>query len=196
MLRVDADQAMTQALSVGVIFFQYRNKSETRKKIYETSLLLAQAARKAGAVFIVNDHVDIASAVDAGGVHLGQDDLPIECARKLLGKQKLIGVSTHSLEQARAAEAAGADYIGFGPVFETSTKDAGAVCGIEKLSIIKKSVSIPVIAIGGISHSNIRQVLGAGADGAAMISAVLSTDDIASAARKMMGLISEMWRKA
>lgn len=182
---------MTQALSAGVTFFQYRNKSDTRRKIYETALRLARMAQQAGALFVVNDHADIAAAVDADGVHLGQDDLPILFARKLLGKEKLIGISTHSSDQARAAERAGADYIGFGSLFKTSTKDAGAIQGIENLSIIKKTVSIPVIAIGGINRANAREVIRAGADGVAVISAVLSAPNIKQAAEEMLRIIQE-----
>lgn len=177
---------MTQALAAGVLFFQYRNKQTSRKAIYETALRLRCIAQRAGALFVVNDHADIAAAIDADGVHLGQDDLPIACARKLLGKEKCIGISTHSIEQAKAAEAAGADYIGFGPLYATATKDAGAAQGIAALSSITKSVSIPVIAIGGIQHANIRDVLQAGAAGAAVISALLATDDITSAADAMV----------
>lgn len=191
LLPVAPEQAMTQALSAGVTFFQYRNKSDTRRKIYETALRLARMAQQAGALFVVNDHADIAAAVDADGVHLGQDDLPILFARKLLGKEKLIGISTHSSDQARAAERAGADYIGFGSLFKTSTKDAGAIQGIENLSIIKKTVSIPVIAIGGINRANAREVIRAGADGVAVISAVLSAPNIKQAAEEMLRIIQE-----
>jgi thiamine-phosphate pyrophosphorylase len=180
---------MTQALAAGVRFFQYRNKHASRKAIYETALRLSCIAQRAGALFVVNDHADIAAAIDADGVHLGQDDLPIECARKLLGKEKCIGISTHSIEQATTAEAAGADYIGFGPLFATATKDAGAIQGLAALSAVTKSVSLPVIAIGGINHTTIQDVLNAGAAGAAVISSILSTDDITSAAEAMLRLI-------
>ena len=179
---------MRQGLDADVKFFQYRSKNGTRKSIYETSLMLAPIARKEKACFIVNDHSDIAAAVDADGVHLGQDDLPIEFARKLLGRDKLIGISTHSLEQARAAEAAGADYIGFGPIFKTSTKDAGQTQGIQNLTIIKNSVAIPVIAIGGINQANVQFIAQAGADGAAVISVVLAAPDIRFAADQLVNI--------
>jgi thiamine-phosphate pyrophosphorylase len=185
-LRGGEERALSQALSVGVKFFQYRSKSDTRKHIYETALRLASMARCAGALFIVNDHADIAVAVDADGVHLGQDDLPIASARKLLGKKKVVGVSTHSVEQAMAAEAAGADYIGFGPLFATQTKDAGAVQGLGALALLRKSVAIPIIAIGGIKQTNIRETMHAGANGVAVISAVLSAADIQKAAEEMI----------
>ncbi len=147
---------------------------------------LARLLRSAGAVFILNDHADIAVAVDADGVHLGQDDLPIEYARKLLGPKKLIGISTHSQEQARAAQMSGADYIGFGPVFPTLTKDAGPVQGIEKLRTVCQRVTISVLAIGGISRKNVNAVLRSGADGVAVVSEILTATDITSASREMI----------
>jgi len=185
---------MQQALAAGVMFFQYRHKNGARKSIYETSVPLACIAREAHACFIVNDHADIAAAVDADGVHLGQDDLPIEFARRLLGTDKLIGISTHNGEQAKAAEVAGADYIGFGPIFPTATKDAGQTQGLERLSEIRRSVSIPLIAIGGINGSNVKEVFQSGADGAAIISAILSAQDIKAAAGQMVKLISDVRR--
>jgi thiamine-phosphate diphosphorylase len=189
LLSAGPEWAMLQTLSAGVTFFQYRSKDDSRKKIYETALRLVRMAHQAGARLIVNDYADIAAAVDADGVHLGQDDLPMRDARKLLGAKKIIGISTHSIEQARTAEAGGADYIGFGPVFPTSTKDAGAVQGLPNLSRINKSVSIPVIAIGGINHANIQDVMRAGATGAAVISAVFSAPDIQRAAQEMLRMI-------
>ena len=177
---------MIVAIAAGVRFFQYRSKSGSRRAVYETSLRLAPLANKSGALFFVNDHADIAAAVDADGVHLGQDDLPIEHARKVLGKKKLIGISTHSREQAVAAETAGADYIGFGPIFATTTKDAGRVQGCAGVTLIKQTVSIPVIAIGGITHEKVQDVIRAGADGVAVIAAILSAPDIGRSARTMI----------
>jgi len=184
-------QAMSAVLEAGVKFFQYRNKRGTRREIYEISLQLVPMARRGGALFIVNDHADIALAVDADGVHLGQDDLPIKHARDLLGSGKLIGISTHSPDQAKVAEAGGADYVGFGPIFRTSTKDAGPVQGIEKISAIKRIVSLPVIAIGGITLANVGEAVRAGADGVAVISSVLSAPDRKIAA---MEIIHEIQR--
>ncbi len=185
-LRGSPEQALSLALSAGVRNFQYRNKNASRKEIYETALRLVHLAHESEALFIVNDHADIAVAVGADGVHLGQDDLPIEYARKLLGPEKLIGISTHSLRQAKDAQAVGADYIGFGPIFATTTKDAGQAQGIDALTAVKQAVSIPVIAIGGITHANVQEVIRAGADGVAVISAVLSADDIRSSAEEMI----------
>jgi thiamine-phosphate pyrophosphorylase len=185
---------MLQAHAAGVAFFQYRNKTAPRRTVYEAALLLARTARSLGALFIVNDHADIAAAVDADGVHLGQDDLPIEQARKVLGRDRIIGISTHSRQQAREAERSGADYIGFGPVFPTSTKDAGEVQGLEKLAALRRDVTIPVIAIGGIDRTNVQEAVRAGADGTAVISAVLAAEDIRTAAGVMVELIRDVRR--
>ena len=177
---------MTQTvLRAGVGWVQYRDKNASRRKVYEEAIKLKDLAGKHNAVFIVNDYSDIALAVDARGVHLGQDDLPVKEARKILGKGKIIGVSTHCIEQALEAEQAGADYIGFGPVFHTSTKDAGSPRGIDLLGEIKNKVSIPVVAIGGINLENIHSVLEAGVDAVAVASAILKGDVEENAGRFM-----------
>jgi thiamine-phosphate pyrophosphorylase len=177
---------MTQAvLKAGVGWVQYRDKTGARRKVYEEAIKLKDLAGKHNAVFIVNDYSDIALAVDADGVHLGQDDLPVKEARKLLGKGKIIGVSTHCIEQALEAEQAGADYIGFGPVFHTSTKDAGSPRGIALLGEIKNKVSIPVVAIGGINLENILSALETGVDAVAVASAILKGDIKKNAGRFM-----------
>jgi thiamine-phosphate pyrophosphorylase len=178
------------ALAAGVRLFQYRNKSGSRTEIYNVSYELAGMVKRSGGVFIVNDHADIAQAVDADGVHLGQDDLPLAYGRKVLGRDKLIGVSTHSVEQARDAEAAGADYIGFGPLFPTTTKDAGPHLGAKKLRLLRNAVRLPVLAIGGIRPDNLSEAMQAGADGVAVISAVLSAPDPGAAARDMIERIT------
>jgi thiamine-phosphate pyrophosphorylase len=177
---------MTQAvLRAGVGWVQYRDKAGPRRKVYEEAIRLGTLAGKYNAAFIVNDYSDIAIAVDADGVHLGQDDLPVKEARKILGKKKIIGVSTHCIEQALEAEQAGADYIGFGPVFHTSTKDAGTPRGINLLGKIKNKVSIPVVAIGGINLENILSVLETGVDAVAAASAILKGDIEENAGRFM-----------
>ena len=183
---------MSRACFAGIRLFQYRSKTGSRKSVYETSLRLAKIARENEATFIVNDHVDIALAVDADGVHLGQDDLPFEQARKLLGPLKLIGISTHSLEQAREAERRGADYIGFGPIFPTTTKDAGTIQGIAGLASIRNAVTIPIMAIGGIKQETVADVIRAGADCVAIISAILATEDLADAAAAMIKIIADI----
>jgi thiamine-phosphate pyrophosphorylase len=161
-----------RALQAGIGWLQYRDKESSRRLIYEEAVKLRKITRNFKAVLIVNDHADIAYAVDADGVHLGQDDLPLLEARKIM-KQKIIGISTHSMEQAREAEKGGADYIGFGPIFPTATKDAGTPKGLDMLSEIRRAITIPVVAIGGITCGNVRSVLEAGADAVAVASALL-----------------------
>lgn len=160
-------------LRAGIRWIQYREKNKPRRDIYNEAALLRKLTAEFKASFIVNDHADIALAVNADGVHLGQEDLPLKEARKILGKTKIIGISTHSIEQAIEAEAGGADYVGFGPVFHTKTKDAGKPKGIQMLKEVKKHVKIPVIAIGGITSGNLQSVLDSGADAVAVASAIL-----------------------
>jgi thiamine-phosphate pyrophosphorylase len=179
---------MAIAQGAGIRFFQYRSKTGSRREIYDICLELSLRARETDSLFIVNDHADIAAAVGAAGVHLGQDDLPVGEARKVVGPGRIIGISTHSREQAIAAEQGGADYIGFGPVFSTATKDAGRVQGVETVRTIRGSVSIPIVAIGGITPLNMREVLAAGADAVAVISSVLSAPDMGQTAAEMVDL--------
>ncbi len=183
--KLSLEEMTFRVLSVGVRWVQYREKEKSRREIYEESIRLRRLTKEFNAVFIVNDYADIALAVDADGVHLGQDDLPIREARKIMGRDKIIGISTHSLEQAIDAEGEGADYIGFGPVFHTITKDAGVPKGTEMLHEIKRQVHIPVVAIGGINLENIRSVLETGVDAVAVASAILKGDIIENTRRFM-----------
>jgi thiamine-phosphate pyrophosphorylase len=179
---------MTAAvLEAGVTFIQYREKGETRRTIYQEALRLRELTRSFGAVLIINDHADIALAVDADGVHLGQEDLPLNEARRIMGG-KIIGISTHDLSQARHAEKGGADYIGFGPIFHTTTKDAGAPKGTDSIRMIKGAVGIPLVAIGGISPDNAASVFEAGADAAAVATAICR-GDIRENAGKFLSLL-------
>jgi thiamine-phosphate pyrophosphorylase len=179
-----------KALMRGVRWVQYREKERSRREIYEGAVKLRRITKDYNALFIVNDFVDIATCVNADGVHLGQDDLPLKEARKIIGKDRIIGISTHSLEQAIEAEKNGADYIGFGPVFHTLTKDAGKPRGIDILREVKNHTKIPVVAIGGINLENIRSVLDTGVDAVAIASAILS-GDIGENTRRFMVLLSE-----
>jgi thiamine-phosphate pyrophosphorylase len=174
--KLSYEEMTLKVLKAGVRWVQYRDKRRSRRKIYEESIRLRKITKEFNAVFIVNDHADISLAVNADGVHLGQDDLPIGEARKIIGKDKIIGISTHNLEQAIEAKKEGADYIGFGPVFHTVTKDAGIPKGTETLQKIKSQVQIPVVAIGGINLKNCRSVLDTGVDAIAVASAILSGD--------------------
>ncbi len=169
-------EAVRMAISAGVKTIQLREKLLSKKDIYKTAVTIRSLTLRYGATFIMNDYIDIALAVDADGVHLGQDDMPVKEARKIIGRNKIIGVSTHSLKQAVAAQASGADYIGFGPIFKTSTKNAGEPKGIASLKKIREEIDIPIAAIGGINYNNAPEVLNNGADAIAVASGILSGD--------------------
>ncbi len=179
-------------LEAGIRFIQYREKEKTRRQLYADAMRLGELTRSYNAVFIVNDHADIALAVGADGVHLGQEDLPLDAARKIMGS-RIIGISTHSMPQAVAAEAGGADYIGFGPVFHTTTKDAGSPKGVDIIRTIKQNVSIPVVAIGGIGIENVAAVVHAGADAVAVATAICK-GDIAHNARMFVQMAARGFR--
>jgi len=171
--------AVLQALLVGgAKIIQLRAKTLSPRDFLELARAIKERIRQSDCLFIVNDRVDIALACGADGVHLGQDDLPLGAARKLM-PQKIIGISTHSEQQAREAERDGADYIGFGPMFGTTTKETGyAARGTDMLRLIRKAVKIPIVAIGGIKEDNVTQVWQAGADSAAIISDILAATHI------------------
>lgn len=170
------------AAALGVRLFQYRDKRATMKEAYEQALALRQAATEAGARLIVNDRCDLAMAVKADGVHLGQDDLPIGDARRVLQAKMIIGLSTHTAAQVREAAALKPDYIGFGPIFRTSTKaDHDPVVGLDGLRAARALTTLPIFAIGGITADSVGEILAAGADGVAVISAVLNAPDLGAA---------------
>lgn len=166
-------EIVRRAVAAGIKTVQLREKQMTKKDLYNEALYVRKVTLRHHATLIINDYADIALAVNADGVHLGQEDMPVDRARKILGKRRIIGISTHSLKQALEAEKAGADYIGFGPLFATSTKDAGTPRGLRRLKEVRRQIGIPIVAIGGINRENIASVLAAGADAAAVISAVL-----------------------
>ncbi|OIP36614.1 thiamine-phosphate diphosphorylase [Candidatus Desantisbacteria bacterium CG2_30_40_21] len=154
--------------------------------------MLREITEEAAVLFIINDRLDIALAVRADGVHLGQDDMPVDVARKLMG-DKIIGISTHSLIQAQQAEKSGADYIGIGPVYSTTTKrDVGKPIGCEIVHEICKTVSLPVVAIGGINQDNLTEAIKTGAGGIAVANAILKTDDPAAVTKKIAGALHNM----
>lgn len=163
----------------GATLIQLREKRATPRQFYEAAVEAMRVARSLGVLLIINDRVDIAIAVDADGVHLGQDDLPPERARALLGENRIIGYSTHDVKQAMAADSMAIDYVAIGPIFQTSTKEnPDAVVGLEALASIKSQISKPLVAIGGITLAQAASVLEAGADSLAVISDLFSTDDI------------------
>ncbi|MDQ3815324.1 MAG: thiamine phosphate synthase [Armatimonadota bacterium] len=163
------------ALAGGAAIIQLRDKSSSLPRLLETARELRRLTRSARALFIINDRVDVALAVQADGVHLGPDDMPLAEARRVLGPHRLIGASCGDVEEARRAERAGADYIGAGAIFGTATKhDAGAPIGLEALRAIVAATTLPVAAIGGVNRDNIAAVMAAGADMACVVSAVAS----------------------
>ncbi|MBF0553892.1 MAG: thiamine phosphate synthase [Nitrospirae bacterium] len=176
----------------GVKWVQLRDKKTSRLAVYKAARLLRTLTRANGITFIINDYADIAAAVDADGVHLGQDDLPLSEARKILGNKKLIGISTHNLDQAIKAQEDGADYIGFGPIYSTATKKAGPPKGQQSIIEIRNHIHIPIAAIGGINEGHITELIEAGADALAVASAIMDAEDVSKAAdafvRKLMAL--------
>ena len=178
---------LTAAAEAGAALFQYRNKTASMKDAYVEALALRQAAKKAGVLFIVNDRCDLALAVDADGVHLGQGDLPLDLARRVMGPDKLIGISTHNPDQVREATAGKPDYLGFGPIFKPGSKqDHDPVVGLEGLRAMRRLTSLPVFAIGGIQIDQMGEVMRAGANGVAVISAILKAPDISYAVKAFL----------
>jgi thiamine-phosphate pyrophosphorylase len=174
-------EVMEEAMIGGADIIQLRDKQSSKRAVLEKARQLRQLTKKYDVLFIVNDHIDVAIAVDADGVHLGQDDLPIKEARKLVGNEKIIGISTHSLEQAKEAEKSGADYIGVGPVFATGTKDDVVdPVTTQYVTEASQNVGIPFVAIGGIKLDNVDQVLKAGAKRICAVSEIVGASNIRS----------------
>jgi thiamine-phosphate pyrophosphorylase len=171
-------------LAGGARLLQLRLKHATSRELLAAAAAIRPLTRAAGALFLVNDRPDIARAVDADGVHLGQDDLPVAAARRVLGPGPLIGVSTHDLDEARAAAAAGADYLGVGPIYATTSKAAPLVPrGLDLVRAVRAAVDRPLVAIGGITPETALAVRAAGADAVAMIGALVRAADPAAAVR-------------
>jgi len=178
------------ALTGGATVIQFRDKEMKDSEAIVVCREIYKLTKKKGVSFIVNDRVEVAKAVDADGVHLGQEDMSFSSARKILGKEKIIGISVETVEQALKVVEGGADYLGVGPIYPTATKpDAGKALGIARLKEIRESVNIPIVAIGGINENNLEEVLKAGVDGVAVISAVVSALDITEACRKLKNKI-------
>lgn len=174
-------------LAGGVKTLQLRAKDLGSGDTLAAAEVLRRLTRRYGALFIINDRVDVAKLSGADGVHLGQSDLPVEGARRLLGPDSVIGLSTHSPEEAREAEHLGADYISFGPVYPTRTKgDAESPRGLKLLAETRRATRLPIVAIGGITEENAPGVLGAGADAVAMVSELLLSPDPAKKAASVI----------
>lgn len=184
--------SIRNALEGGVTLLQVREKDASVQEFYNIGLNLKKIAREYRVPLIVNDRVDIALALDADGVHAGQGDLPPAVIRRIIGPNKILGYSVSNLEQARAGERLGVDYLGAGPVYATGSKaDASSPIGLNVLKNIKESVSIPVVGIGGIGLANLAEVKDTGIDGISVISAILSQEDPSRAAREL----GDLWRR-
>ena len=173
-----------EAIRGGADIIQYRDKEATAMEMISWGIKLRKLASEKNVTFIINDRTDVALAVGADGVHLGQDDLPIGIARKIL-KNKLVGISTHSLAQAIKAEKDGADYIGVGPVYSTPTKPDYPAVGLKLIKEVSRMIKIPFVAIGGINYDNIDGVLTAGARRVAVVRAVVGARNIRLAAQRL-----------
>lgn len=180
-----------EALAGGVTFLQLREKDAPRAEIVLRARTLAPLARAAGVPFVVNDDVEAAALVGVDGVHVGQDDAACVDARAALGPDAIVGVSVQTVEQALAAQAAGADYLGVGAVFGTPTKPDAADVGTDGLRAICAAVDIPVVAIGGLNEQTIPALAGTGADGAAVVSAIFAADDIEARTRRVRAIVRE-----
>lgn len=187
-------EAIESALEEGVRLIQYREKNRNRRQMYETAKRLRELTARCGATLIVNDEIDLALAVKADGVHLGQGDLPVWLARKVLGrkvlgKNAIIGISTHRCSEAIQAESDGADYIGIGPIFKTQTKQSSnPPLGLDTITEVRNQIQVPIFAIGGIRLSHIPDIIAAGADGIAVISSIAG--DIRSNVKQAMTLLN------
>jgi thiamine-phosphate pyrophosphorylase len=175
-------------LDAGARIMQLRLKDAPGRDFLAAARAIAELCRTRGAILIVNDRVDIAILAGAHGVHLGQQDLPLEAARRIAGENQIIGISTHTVEQARAAENGGADYIGFGPMYSGGLKNIAAGMGLDKLRAIRAAVRIPIVAIGGITQARVPETLAAGADAVAIITDVVNAPDIGAKVRSILAL--------
>lgn len=185
------EQAVEQAIDGGVTLVQLREKDASSLDFYRTALGVKRLTDAAGIPLIINDRVDIALAVDAAGVHVGQEDLPARTVRAVIGREKLLGVSVSTVEEAVQAERDGADYLGVGAMFATGTKTDAELVSMEELKKIRSAVSLPIVVIGGIHEDTVPLFQGTGVDGVALVSAIIAAQDIAAASRSMKLLLEQ-----
>lgn len=185
-------ECVEESLQGGVTFLQIREKDLDQKNFQEEAKELKELALKYQVPFVVNDNVEIAKAIDADGVHVGQSDMECRRARLFLGENKIIGVSVQTVEQAIKAEADGADYLGVGAMFETSTKENVREITKETIQAIKEAVSIPIVGIGGIHQKNVLNLVGMGLDGIAVVSAIYAASDILKATKELYSLVEQI----
>lgn len=181
-----------EAIDGGITFLQMREKTLPYDEFVKEAIILKDVAKNSGIPFVINDNIDVALEVDANGVHIGQDDLPVPIARKMIGHNKILGVSASNIERALKAEKEGADYIGVGAIFSTSTKDDADCVSIDTLKAICENVSIPVVAIGGIADHNAHKLQGTGLSGICIISAIFGSNDISDATSRLKDITEEI----
>ena len=175
-------------VDAGARILQLRLKEAGSRDFLAAARAINALCAERGAILIINDRADIAKLADAAGLHIGQQDLPLEAARQIVGPGKIIGVSTHTVEQARAAEAGGADYIGFGAIYTGGLKNVKNAQGLDRLRAVREAVRLPIVAIGGITEATVKDVLNAGADAAAIITDIVRAPDIPAKVRSILSL--------
>lgn len=180
---------VSKVMGLGVDIIQFRDRESKKDDVLRNAFLIRNLLFNSQKLFIINDFLDVAKIVDSDGLHLGQDDTPIEIARSVLGKDKIIGVSCHNLKQALNAQQRGADYIGIGPVFATPTKPEYEPIGLDLIKALKDRIKIPFFAIGDINLNNIGRILSAGAKRVAICRAILQAKDISSAIKDFSCII-------
>lgn len=185
-------EQVRQALEGGITFLQLREKHLSENEFVKEAKEMKQLAAKYQIPFVINDNIKVALEVDADGVHIGQDDMSVQEARKILGEGKIIGVSAHNVKEAVKAQEEGADYLGVGAVCATSTKKDANVVSKEEIRRISDTVDIPIVAIGGIKKENIQTLEGTGADGVAVVSAIFASKDIKEDTKELLRLVKEM----
>ena len=184
-----------EALEGGITFLQLREKHLSKEEFIKEAREMKELSKEYKVPFVINDNIEVALVVDADGVHIGQDDMSVEEARKLLGEDKIIGVSAHNVEEAIKAQKGGADYLGVGAVCATSTKKDANVVSKEEIKKICHTVEIPVVAIGGIKKENIKTLEGTDVDGVAVVSAIFAAKDIKKDTKQLRSLVEEMKQK-
>jgi thiamine-phosphate pyrophosphorylase len=186
----DLKKCIEDAIKGGVTLIQIREKDASTREFFEVAKEVKEVTSKYNVPLLINDRIDIAIAIDADGVHLGQSDMPISLARKILGKDKIIGISANTIKEALEAQNDGADYLGLGPVFFTGTKkDINEPIGVSGLREMTEAINIPSVAIGGINKENSESIMEAGVDGISVISAILGSEDIEKASKDLSVIV-------
>lgn len=180
------------AVDAGCKIVQYREKNKSAREMIKEAKKLKQIC-EGKAIFLVNDRVDVALAVGADGVHIGQNDISVEDARRLTGPDKIVGLTVHNVKEAIRAEKMGADYVGLAPIYNTDTKeDSGIPCGPETIAQVRKNINLPIVAVGGVNKNNVKEVISKGADSVVSVSAVLSSDDVKKEIGDFIKIIKEV----